>query len=199
MLKQRSTLILLILGAIGLIVLFLMLPKQPASTLEKASVTTVTNADSLKLMQAVELVNGPNPMEGILLLRELVTKDSTNTDAQFYLGAFSVKSGQIDKAIKRFDTVISLRPNEVKYLVEIGYQYMQIDSTRKGLECFEKALAVDSTENNSLFFSAQAYERLGKLKEAKRNYESLLRHNTDEVVDSTVKTYINNIDKKLTQ
>lgn len=199
MLKKRSTLIVLVLGSIGLLVLFLMLPKQPASAIEKAANTVVSDPDSLKLKQAIELVNGANPMEGITLLRELISKDSTNVDAQFYLGAFSVRSGQIDKAIKRFDTVMNLRPNEIKYMVEIGYQYMQIDSVKKGLECFEKALVIDSTENNSLFFSAKAHESLGNLKEAKRNYEVLLRHNTDVVVDSTVRTYINKIDKNLIQ
>ncbi len=199
MLKKQSTLIVVIVGAIGLIVLFLQLPKQPFSSREKASTASAIDPDSIKLKQAIELVNGATPMDGIIILRELVASDSTNVDAQFYLGSFSVRSGQIDKAIKRFDTVMNLRPNEVKYMVEIGYQYMQMDSVKRGLMCFEKALMIDSTENNSLFFSAKAHEGLGNLKEAKRNYEILLRHNTDAVVDSTVKTYISNIDKNLIQ
>lgn len=165
--------------------------------MEKVSKPITTNADSLKLQQGIELVNGPNPMEGIALLRELIVKDSTNVDAQYYLGLFSVKSGQIDKAEQRFETVLALRPNDIRYQVEVGYQYMVMQKPEKGLVCFERGLQIDSTDNNSLFFSAQALEQLGRLAEAKRNYEQLLRHNTDEVVATKVNEYIDNINKKL--
>lgn len=160
-------------------------------------VKTTSNADSLKLQQGIELVNGPNPMEGITLLRELIQKDSTNVDAQYYLGLFSVKSGQLDKAEQRFETVLALRPDDIRYQVEVGYQYMVMQKPEKGLLCFEKGLQIDSTDNNSLFFSAQALEQLGRQAEAKKKYEQLLRHNTDEVVAEKVNEYIDNINKKL--
>jgi len=165
--------------------------------MEKVNKPISTNADSLKLQQGIDLVNGPNPMEGITLLRELIVKDSTNVDAQYYLGLFSVKSGQIDKAEQRFETVLALRPDDIRYQVEVGYQYMVMQKPEKGLKCFERGLQIDSTDNNSLFFSAQALEQLGRPAEAKRNYEQLLRHNTDEVVATKVNEYIDNINKKL--
>ncbi len=195
--KQRLWLILLIAGCVALIVLFLSLPKHPSSAMEKVVKSTTTNPDSLKLQQGIELVSGPNPMEGIALLRELIVKDSTNVDAQYYLGLFSVKSGQLDKAEERFNTVLALRPDDIKYQVEVGYQYMVMQKPEKGLACFERGLQLDSTDNNSLFFSAQALEQLSRLAEAKRNYEQLLRHNTDEVVATKVNEYIDNINKKL--
>jgi len=154
--KHKLWLVLLLVGCTALIVLFLLLPKQPASALVKV-VKTTSNADSLKLQQGIELVNGPNPMEGITLLRELIQKDSTNVDAQYYLGLFSVKSGQLDKAEQRFETVLALRPDDIRYQVEVGYQYMVMQKPEKGLLCFEKGLQIDSTDNNSLFFSAQAF------------------------------------------
>ena len=79
-----------------LLVLFLVLPKQPSSVREKQTETATMNPDSMKLQQAIELVNGPNPMEGITILRDLVAKDSTNIEAQYWLGVFAVKSGQYD-------------------------------------------------------------------------------------------------------
>lgn len=194
--KHKLWFVLLLLGCTALIVLFLVLPKQPASALAKV-VKTTTNADSLKLQQGIELVNGPNPMEGITLLRELIQKDSTNVDAQYYLGLFSVKSGQLDKAEQRFETVLALRPDDIRYQVEVGYQYMVMQKPEKGLVCFERGLLLDSTDNNSLFFSAQALEQLGRATEAKKNYEQLLRHNTDTVVAQKVGEYIDNINKKL--
>jgi tetratricopeptide (TPR) repeat protein len=136
-------------------------------------------------------------MEGITLLRELIQKDSTNVDAQYQLGLFSVQSGQLDKAVSRFQKVLALRPDDIRYQVEVGYQYMVMDSAELALPCFQKSLQMDSTDNNSLFFSAQAYERLGQFAEAKRNYETLLRHNNDSVVVAKVNEFIEILNKKL--
>ncbi len=192
--KQKLWLVLLIAGSVGLIVLFLNLPKQPSAALHKMQ---TMDPDSLKLQQAIELVNGADPMAGIMQLRELVSKDSSNVDAQYYLGLFSVKSGQLDKAIERFDKVLLLRPDDIKYQVEVGYQFMVMDSAARALNCFERGLELDSTDNNSLFFSAQALERLDRPADAKRNYETLLRHNTDSIVAVKVNEFIDILSKKL--
>jgi len=157
------------------------------------------DADSLKLQQAIELVNGENPMAGITILRELVAEDSTNVDAHYYLGLFSVKSGQLDKAIARFERVLALRPDDIKYQVEVGYQLMVMDTVNLALQCFERGLALDSTDNNSLFFSAQALERLNRPAEAKQRYEALLRHNSDSVVTQKVQEFIDSLNIQLTQ
>jgi tetratricopeptide (TPR) repeat protein len=194
--KQRLLLTGLIFLSIGLFVLFIVLPKQPASK-EREALTT--NPDSLKLQQAVELVNGENPMAGITMLREMVAEDSTNVDAHYYLGLFSVKSGQLDKAIDRFKRVIALRPDDIKYQVEVGYQFMVMDTVDLALQCFERGLALDSTDNNSLFFSAQALERLNRPAEAKQRYEALLRHNSDSVVTQKVQEFIDSLNIQLTQ
>jgi tetratricopeptide (TPR) repeat protein len=192
--KQKLWLLVLTLGSIGLIVLFLKLPKLPDSVTQKV---TTMDPDSLKLQQAIELVNGADPMAGIMQLRELVAKDSANVDAQYYLGLFSVKSGQMDKAIDRFRKVLALRPDDIRYQVEVGYQFMLMDSAQLALPCFEKGLQIDSTDNNSLFFSAQAMERMNRFADAKRNYETLLRHNTDSIVTVKVTELIDSLSKKL--
>lgn len=194
--KHRFLLGIFIVSSIGLIVLFLLLPKHPSS---KEAAATTADPDSLKLQQAVELVNGANPMEGITLLREMVAEDSTNADAHYYLGLFSVKSGQLDKAIARFEKVVGLRPNDIKYQVEVGYQFMVMDTVGLALQCFERGLMLDSTDNNSLFFSAQALQRMNRPAEAKQRYEALLRHNNDEVVAEKVKEFLDTLNIQLTQ
>ena len=54
------------------------------------------------------------PMEGILKIREVVEKDSTNIYAQMMLGNGSLISGQYDKAITRLQTVDRLQPDNVE-------------------------------------------------------------------------------------
>jgi tetratricopeptide (TPR) repeat protein len=76
---------------------------------------------------------------------------------------------------------------------------MVMDTVSLALQCFERGLQLDSTDNNSLFFSAQALQQLNRLAEAKQRYEALLRHNNDEVVVAKVKEFIDTLNTQLTQ
>jgi tetratricopeptide (TPR) repeat protein len=193
--KQRTTLVALVVLSIGLIVLFLALPHHPTEVREKMEVPM--NADSVRLAQAIELVNGPNPMEGITILRDLVAKDSANVEAHYWLGIFSLKSGQIPKAIDRFKRVIRIDPNYLPAYIDLGSTYVEMDSLEVARSYFLRAKDVDSTNNYALLFCAQTEEKLALWADAKQNYEQLLRHNEDTIVTKRVKEFIQNIDKKL--
>jgi len=177
-------------GGVILIVLFLWLPRLPKSVVQNMD---SIDPDSARLQSAIQLVEGPNPMEGITILRELIAKDSNNVDAQYYLGLFSVRSGQIDKAMNRFRKVLVLRPDDIRYQIEIGYQLFMLDSTEGAMQCFDRALQLDSTDNNSLFFAAQCMTRLRRNNEAVNFYRQLLRHNSDAVVADKVNLYIDTL------
>ena len=56
---------------IGLIVLFLLMPRQPWGKSAKSSTQPEMSASESRLQQAIELVNGPNPMAGITMLMHL--------------------------------------------------------------------------------------------------------------------------------
>ena len=87
------------------------LATRAVSCLEKAKEMSPDDVD-VKTQLGIAYVEGSaQPMQGITLLREVVAADSTNVDAQLSLGFFSMKSGQYDKAVKRFRTVIKLRPD----------------------------------------------------------------------------------------
>lgn len=49
-------------------------------------------------------------MEGIMKIREVVARDSSNMFAQFMLGYGGLISGQFDKAAERFEKVVSAEP-----------------------------------------------------------------------------------------
>ena len=53
--------------------------------------------------------------EGIMKLLAVTKKDSNNIRAIYYLGFFSLESGQLQKAEKRFEKLISLQPQNVEY------------------------------------------------------------------------------------
>jgi tetratricopeptide (TPR) repeat protein len=169
--KQRTTLVALVVLSIGLIVLFLALPHHPKEVREK--------------------------MECITILRDLVAKDSANVEAHYWLGIFSLKSGQIPKAIDRFKRVIRIDPNYLPAYIDLGSTYVEMDSLEVARSYFLRAKDVDSTNNYALLFCAQTEEKLALWADAKQNYEQLLRHNEDTIVTKRVKEFIQNIDKKL--
>ncbi len=63
------------------------------------------------------------PMEGILKIREIAEKDSTNTYAQMMLGKASMLSGQIDKAILRFLLVLRYEPGNLDAMLLLAEAY----------------------------------------------------------------------------
>jgi tetratricopeptide (TPR) repeat protein len=78
------------------------------------------------------------PMKGIMLLREVVTKNPNHENAQFNLGVLSVKSGQYEKAIERFQKVLEINPTRKEMYYMIGKSYMLAGNKEKALETLEK-------------------------------------------------------------
>lgn len=181
---------------IGLIVLFLLMPRQPWGKSAKNSAQLEMSASESRLQQAIELVNGPNPMAGITMLRDMVAQDSNNVDAHYQLGVFAVKSGQLDRAIQRFNKVITLEPNYLGAYIDLGGVYQSMNQMDVALEYYEKAAQLDSTSNYALLFAGQTAEKVGKEEKAIDYYRQLLRHTEDTAVSVRVKEMIVRLENK---
>lgn len=64
------------------------------------------NLLAAKANLAMTYVNTQTPMQGIMLLREVLQQDPTNELALFNLGMLSMRSGQYSKAIDRFRQIL---------------------------------------------------------------------------------------------
>lgn len=62
-------------------------------------------------------------MQGILKIREVAQRDSTNMYAQYMLGIAGVVSGQTDRAIDRFQTVLRHEPNNLDAMMRLADLY----------------------------------------------------------------------------
>ena len=74
------------------------------------------------------------PMKGILLLREVVTADPNHEMAQFNLAMLSIKSGQLDKAIDRLNTVLKINPKRIDVYFYLGQVYSSKGDNAKAIE-----------------------------------------------------------------
>ncbi|HZH54079.1 MAG TPA: tetratricopeptide repeat protein [Sphingobacteriaceae bacterium] len=101
-----------------------------------------------------------NPMGGIALLQEVVQADPDHLDANKSLGLFSMQSRQFDKAIERFQKVVSLSPDAESYFY-LATSYENIGLKGEAIAAFEqsKALAADPTLNQ---FIDRKIEELSK-------------------------------------
>jgi len=92
-----------------------------------------------------------NPMQGISLLLEVVRQDPKNLKANFSLGLFSIKSGQFEKAINRFQTVIQKQPSGEAYFY-LGFAYQKLNRKKEAIESYleSKKYIKDPLELNSI-------------------------------------------------
>ena len=85
---------------------------QKAGSAYKKALELNKNSLDARTGLGVAYVNGAGgPMEGIQLLLGVVKEDPKNVKANLNLGLFSMKSGQFDKAVDRFKTVIAIKPD----------------------------------------------------------------------------------------
>ena len=108
--------------------------------LEKALVINPKN-DSAKInLGACNLFGNrsDNPMHGITKIKEVVDKDSTNAYGQFILALGGKKSGQYDKAIERFLTVINIQPNQIEAMIHLAECYELTDQKALAIEWYTK-------------------------------------------------------------
>lgn len=79
-----------------------------------------------------------DPMKGIGMLKEVENKDTANIRVQMVLGAFAVKSGQLEKAETRYKKVIRLNPGYLEAYLFLADVYEKEGEKSKTIETLEK-------------------------------------------------------------
>jgi tetratricopeptide (TPR) repeat protein len=96
------------------------------------------NADAKVMLASCYVEGTQNPMQGITLLKEVEKKDSNNVKLQLSFAFFSVKSGQYDKAIVRFNKVLKIDSNYIEAYLHLADAYEQQNNTDKTIEVLSK-------------------------------------------------------------
>ncbi|NNF02438.1 MAG: tetratricopeptide repeat protein [Bacteroidia bacterium] len=86
------------------------------------------------------------PMKGIQMLLGVVKEDPDHENAQMNLGFLSVKSGQYDKAIERFNTVLKINPLKSEVYLFKAQTEMRMGNTDEALISFEKFTEISNDQ-----------------------------------------------------
>jgi tetratricopeptide (TPR) repeat protein len=81
--------------------------------------------------------DGGSPMQGIMLLLDVVKQDPNNRSANLSLGMFAMKSGQYEKAVQRFKTIIAQKP-EVEPYFYLAESYKQLGLKPEAIAAYTK-------------------------------------------------------------
>lgn len=82
------------------------------------------------------------PMEGIMKIREVVEKDSTNIYAQLMLVKGSLLSGQYDKAVTRLESVNRMKPGDLESTLMLADVYERMKEKKKAADWYQKAIGL---------------------------------------------------------
>lgn len=113
----------------------------------KAMAIDSANTDA-KTGMGITIVNGMGaPMQGIAMLLDVVKKDPKNLKANMSLGMFAMRSGQFDKAVVRFNDIISnIKATPEAYLL-LATAYESLGKNTQAIDAYlsSKKLAANPT------------------------------------------------------
>ncbi len=77
------------------------------------------NLDQQLQYGKLKIETSPAPMEGIFILRDILAADSNHVATIETLGQMSIRSGQFEKAKKRYQKLLSLQPENEAYQTQL--------------------------------------------------------------------------------
>lgn len=108
-----------------------------------------------KTRLAMTMVTSQNPMAGITMLREVLELDPDFREAILNLGLLSIRSGQYDKAVQRFEKLLAMDSTDYEAMLYNGVALQEIDQ-ELSREYFERIAAAPEADP-AIAVTAQQY------------------------------------------
>lgn len=157
--------VILIVSALATVVLLYILPTPNANYRVIENDSTAQESETLtpseKIQKALAILQqGGAPMQAIQLLKEVESEYPENEEAVFYLGDFSLQTGQVDKAIPRFEKLTKMNPKSAQYWYQLGQAYEMNKEQQKAISAYETFI----TFNTDSIIVEDVRTRIQKLK-----------------------------------
>ncbi len=99
--------------------------------------------EETKLSLATALIEGGRePMRGVQILLAITREKPNDIPANMLLGRMSIQSGQFEKAVGRFETVLKIEPENKEALYFLAQAYEGKGDKKKAIELLEKCKKV---------------------------------------------------------
>ncbi|SHH24597.1 tetratricopeptide repeat protein [Tepidibacter thalassicus] len=118
---------------------------------------------------------------GLEKLLPLMDEYSDWWNLLFFIGLAYRQLNNVDEAIKYFEKILILNPNQVDTIVEIGLCYAMIGDLKSSIEQFEKALNLKE-DSEIMCNLGMAYLQLGDIDNAKKYIQKAYDLNSDDEV-----------------
>lgn len=122
----------LILALTGVVIVLLLLAPHHSGKFEGENAMADQNeppTTEFEIDSALQLISGAQPMQGILMLRDIAAEHPENFRAQYHLGRFSAQTGQWEKVIERFNIVQQIDPEFIEAEYWLGIASMNLGQT----------------------------------------------------------------------
>ena len=97
--------------------------------------------------EALTIINGGGaPMKGIQKLRDVLAADSNHVGAIRQLGFLSMRTNQFEKAIKRFERLLEINPEESQAYFLLGEAYEGLGDKKNAIKAFESFVSLTKNE-----------------------------------------------------
>lgn len=101
-----------------------------------------TNLEA-KTKMGMTYLSDANPMQGIVMLREVLAADPKNELALYNMGMLSLQSGQHEKAVDRMQELIKINPNHIQGHLLLAIALMNTGDKDGARAQFEKVKQLD--------------------------------------------------------
>jgi len=124
---KRSPFIAVVLGLVLALYIYTssVRPKIPSVKKE----LSITEQIQAALSNIKDADNPQSQMKGILQMRSLSEKYPENADLQWNMGLFSIQSGQYEKAVARFEKVITIDAQRLDAYMQLAMSYLVLQDT----------------------------------------------------------------------
>ncbi len=108
-----------------------------------------TNTDAKIALATCYTEGTRETMKGVGLLRDITQVDSNNIPANILLGKLAIESGQLDKAKKRLNRVLSIKPNNTEAMYFLAEAYKNSGDKQKAISLFEQCKTIVNNKDFS--------------------------------------------------
>lgn len=98
----------------------------------------------VKTKIAMTYLSSKSPMQGIMMIREVLEVDPKNEFALFNMGMLSIQSQQFDRAIDYMTRLVAVNPNHTQGQMLLGVALMSKGEKEKARAQFEKVKKMDA-------------------------------------------------------